>query len=288
MDEILSLRRLSSLTYRSVPSDRPRTRLYGGEVAAQAMLAARATVPPGRELNSMTASFLRAGDTAVPVDYRVGVARDGGVFSARTVEASQGERPILLLTASFQAEERGLRHQVAAPDVPAPERLLPVERALAGEPALVAWISEVMQRLRVEVRFPDAGLHREGVRVGEPVLRVWIRARGPVGDGEGRRDAALVYLSDLLLLTAALEPHPHRIEDGDVWFATIGHSVVMHAPWCADDWLLYEGRSDWAGAGRCLVAGRLFDRAGRLCASTSQEGLLRVASPQGDGVPSTR
>lgn len=281
VEDILGLRQVAPLTYRSAPPGRRRTRLYGGEVAAQAVLAARATVPPGRELNSLAAYFLRAGDTAVPVDYRVDIARDGGVFSARTVEAVQGDRPILLLTASFQDGEDGLQHQVEVPDVPDPAWLPPVEQVFASEPAFVVWINEVMQRLRVDVRFPDGCLHLPGAPVGAPVLRFWVRARGPVGEAAASRDAGLVYLSDLLLLTAALAPHPHRIDDGRVWFATISHSVVMHAPWRADDWLLYEGRSDWAGSGRCLVAGRMFDRAGRLCASTSQEGLIRVNPPAG-------
>jgi len=270
------LQQVDAHRFRSREPARSLARLYGGEVAAQATLAALRTVPSGRTLNSMNAYFLRAGDAVEPVEYTVGRARDGGVFSARTVEATQDGRPILVLTASFQGEESGIEHHVSAPDVDGPAHVSPPDQAFALESVFAGWIAGVMKEIGVDVRFPDGTLLRRAARQGEPVLRVWMRTRDAVGSLRADRDAALVYLSDLLLLTAALEPHPYRIEDDDVWFATISHSVVMHEPWRSGDWLLYEGWSDWAGSGRCFVSGRLFDQAGRLCASTSQEGLLRL------------
>ncbi|WP_131737954.1 acyl-CoA thioesterase [Actinomadura roseirufa] len=273
---LLELEQVEPLVFRGRAHAGERVRLYGGEVAAQAMLAAGRTVPPGRALNSLGAYFLLPGDSTVPVTYEVGVARDGGTYSTRTVEARQPGGPILLATASFQSPERGLGHQVAPDPVRMPEDLPPLEEALAYDPPTLAWISEVTDRLPVEVRFPDGALHRPGASGHIAALRVWLRTRHALKGPPDVHAAGVVYLSDLLMLVASLRPHPHRIADGDVWFATIGHSVVLHAPARADDWLLYEVESDWAGDGRCLTRGRLFDRAGSLCASTTQEAVLRV------------
>ncbi|MDF5753449.1 acyl-CoA thioesterase domain-containing protein [Spongiactinospora sp. TRM90649] len=277
---LLQLERLESLIFRGPTHAGERIRLYGGEVAAQAMLAAGRTVPPGRALNSLGVYFLLPGDSTVPVIYKVGVARDGGTFSTRTVEGRQSGRPILWATASFQSPERGLSHQVPPSPARMPETLPSAENALADDPPMLAWLSEVTSRLPVEIRFPDGSLHRPSESGHIAALRVWLRTRHKLADSPEIHAAGLVYLSDLLMLAASLQPHPHRIADGNVWFATIGHSVILHAPARADDWLLYEVESDWAGAGRCLTRGRLFDRAGRLCASTTQEAVLRVSEAE--------
>ncbi|GAA4382969.1 acyl-CoA thioesterase II [Actinomadura verrucosospora] len=276
---LLELERLEPLIFRSRAHMGERIRLYGGEVAAQAMLAASRTAPPGRALNSLGAYFLLPGDSTVPVTYKVGVARDGGAFSTRTVEASQPGGPILVATASFQKPERGLGHQVAPAPVRTPETLPSVEDALADDLLTLGFISEVIGRLEVDVRFLDGSLGAWGENGHIAAQRVWMRTRHALADSPEIHAAALVYLSDLFMLAASLRPHPHHIADGKVWFATICHSVVQHAPARADDWLLYEVESDWAGGGRCLTRGRLFDRAGRLCAGTTQEAVLRVAEP---------
>ncbi|GAA3942363.1 acyl-CoA thioesterase II [Actinomadura viridis] len=273
---LLELERLDPLTFRSLPHVGERVRLYGGEVAAQAVLAAGRTVPPGRPLNSFGVYYLLPGDSTVPVTYEVGTARDGGTFSTRTVKASQPGGTILVATASFQRPEGGLSHRVEPAPAPMPEALPELERALADDPVTLAWITEVTGRLLVEVRLPDGSLDGPGPGGHIAALRVWMRTRHRLADAPRTQAAGVVYLSDLLMLVASLRPHPHRVADGDVWFATIGHSVVLHAPARADDWLLYEVESDWADAGRCVTRGRLFDRTGQLCASTTQEAVLRV------------
>ncbi|MFC4048086.1 acyl-CoA thioesterase [Actinomadura syzygii] len=276
---LLELDRLGPLTFRGRAHEGERVRLYGGEVAAQAVAAAARTVPPGRPPNSLGAYFLLPGDSTVPVVYTVGTARDGGAFSTRTVEARQPGGAILLATASFQRPERGLSHQVRPAPVPPPEESPPVERAFADDPRTLAFLSEVTAWLPVEIRFPDGSLDVPSRSGHIAALRFWMRAGHRLPDAPETQAAGVVYLSDLLMLAASVQPHPHRITDGTVWFATIGHSVVLHAPARADDWLLYEIESDWAGAGRCLTRGRLFDRTGRLCGSTTQEAVLRVAEP---------
>ncbi|WP_329521903.1 acyl-CoA thioesterase [Spirillospora sp. NBC_01491] len=275
---LLDLERLEPSVFRSRAHAGERIRLYGGEVAAQALLAAGRTVPPGRTPNSLGVYFLLPGDSTEPVVYEVGVARDGGTFSTRTVEARQSGGPTLVATASFQGPERGLGHQMAPSPVRMPETLPSAEEALADDPPTLAWLSEVTGRLPVEVRFPDGSLDHPSANGHIAALRLWMRARHELVDSPEIHAAGVVYLSDLLMLVASLQPHPHRIADGNVWFATIAHSIVLHAAARADDWLLYEVESDWAGAGRCLTRGRLFDRAGRLCASSTQEAVLRVSA----------
>jgi acyl-CoA thioesterase-2 len=99
-----------------------------------------------------------------------------------------------------------------------------------------------------------------------------------VGSSSADRAAALAYVSDILLLSTALGPHELTLQGGRLQFATIDHTIWFHSPINVDEWFLYDQESRWAGGGRALCRGEIFDSAGRLCASTMQEGLLRVLS----------
>lgn len=275
----LDLEQLEPLTFRSRVAPAASPRLYGGEVAAQAVVAAGATVAPDRFVHSLHAHYLAPGDSRDPVLYRVRVGRDGRSFSSRTVEAFQRGEQIFALTASFQRDQDGPRHQMPADcpgvDLPGPEAcaMLDVSRR--------AWAEGLMERLPVELRFVDDGPSLDGALGVMPRIRAYFRVRGELRADRRVNAAGLTYLSDLLMISAALLPHELSIHDPRMFNATITHSVWLHAPVRADQWLLYDVEGPWAGGSRTLSQGRAYDADGFLCATTAQEGLVRYRSDAG-------
>ena len=269
----LELKEIEPLRYRSHVGRSEPPRLYGGEVAAQAVMAAAATVPDERHVHSMHAHYLLPGDAAVPVLYRVRVAREGRSFSSRTVEAFQGGQQIFALSASFQGDEHGLAHQLSS-DCPGVDLVGPEDCGPGAEPHR-SWAEGVMSRLPVELRFVDDGPALEASLGVSPRIRAYFRVRGRLPDEPLVHAAGLTYLSDLLMISAALLPHELSIHDPRLFTATITHSVWLHAPLRADSWLLYDVEGSWAGGGRTLSQGRVYDADGFLCATTTQEGLVR-------------
>jgi len=269
----LDLQRLDPLTFRSHLGPAEPARLYGGEVAAQAVMAAQATVPEGRHAHSVHAHYLSPGDARAPVVYRVRVARDGRSFSSRTVEAFQDGRQIFVLSASFQGEQDGIAHQLPADcpgvDLPGPEECGP------GPEPRRTWLEGLMSRLPIEVRFVDEEPALDGSLGVVPRVRAYLRVQGRLPEVPLLHTAGVTYLSDMLMISAALIPHEVAIDDPRLFTATITHSVWFHAPSRADSWLLYDVEGSWAGGGRTLSRGRIYDADGFLCATTAQEGLVR-------------
>ncbi|MDQ6935759.1 MAG: acyl-CoA thioesterase II, partial [Actinomycetota bacterium] len=233
-------------------------------------------------VHSLHSYFLRPGDTAVPIVYDVDPIRDGRSFATRRVVARQHGRPIFGLTASFQVAEKGLEHQDALPDVPAPEDCLDLSEAVrrAGRD------SEEWQRewAALEVRY--AGDSRPGGRLEDPAFparaRLWIRINGELPDDPLQHTAAFTYASDMTLLAATLVPHNLLISSDELQAASLDHSVWFHRPFRADRWWLYDQASPSASGGRGLAIARVFTQDGRLVASVAQEGLIRVRSQKGD------
>ncbi|MGH8893480.1 MAG: acyl-CoA thioesterase, partial [Actinomycetes bacterium] len=249
-------------------------RVFGGQVASQALVAAARSTDGERELHSLHAYFLRPGDIAVPILYDVERTRDGRAFSLRRVVARQHGRPIFYMSASFQLPEKGLEHQDAPPEVPAPEdcpELGDVLARISGRPR-DDWDREWAA---LDVRY--AGQPRsDGQDRGEPVSRVWIKAAGPLDDDPVLHAAVLAYASDLTLLSAAVLPHGTYIGDPRLQPASLDHAMWFHRPFRADSWLLYDQVSPSASGGRGLATGRIFTAGGDLAASVVQEGLLRL------------
>jgi len=277
LTEILHLERLETYLFRGRSQPGKTTRTFGGEVAGHAVVAAGNTVPADRAIHSAHAHFLLPGDSGHPVVYRVDPVRDGGSFATRRVEAIQHGRVIFHLTASFQRAEDGMSHQVPTLDAPPPEDVAPIEDVLRDDPVNLEWIQALLRRSPVQLRFPEEP-PRVTVARGQsapPRQRLWIRSSRPLPDEPLTHAAALVYTSDHLLLSAALGPHQLTIQDPNLQFATIDHTVWFHAPCRADDWFMYDQEGFWAGSGRALCRGSIFDRTGKLCATIMQEGLLR-------------
>jgi len=254
------------------------TRVYGGQVIAQSIIAAARTVE-GRRPHSLHAYFLLGGDPAEPILFEVERVRDGRSFSTRRVVARQRGEAIFVLSLSFHVDESGPEHQAAAPAAPPPEALIDPEAALAGlaEPARKR-LKALFDRVRpIEFRPVDLGRYAP-LRPGETrqaAQSVWIRIGGPLPDDPMIHVAALAYLSDMTLLDTALVAHGHAIFDGRHQIASLDHALWLHRPCRADEWLLYAQDSPSAGGARALTRGALFTRDGVLAASVAQEGLIR-------------
>jgi len=280
--EILDLEQLEVLVFRGRSRRGRGTRVFGGEVAGQALVAAGRTVPADRRVHSLHAYFLRPGDPGAPILYTVDAIRDGRSFTTRRVVAVQHGEAIFHLSASFAAAEDGIAHQRPRLDAPDPEALPGARDALRdADQRSQDWIALISEAFPLELRFPEELPRVATVRgeIGEPHQRVWLRSSQPLPDDPLIHVCAATYASDLLLLSSALPPHGVVLGDPGVQLASLDHAVWFHAPFRADDWLFYDQEGWWAGGARALCRGALFDRHGTLVASVVQEGLVRVRRP---------
>jgi len=263
--------------FRSPGRSDARSRTFGGALVAQALLAAGRTVGAGRSPHSLHGHFLRPGEAAAPTEYRVTVVRDGAAYSTREVVALQQGRATFALTASFHVPEDGWEHQLPRLDAPAPEDLPPLEEATAGAAAAVRdWAARLPHRRTFDLRFAgDPARVAAELGPGAPRQRFWLRSRTPLPDDPLLHRCAVAYASDMLLLSTSLAPHASALTTGGVTAASLDHAVWFHAPARADDWLFYDQDSSWAGGGRALCHGRIFDRAGGLVATVMQEAMIR-------------
>lgn len=278
--ELLSLERLEDNLFRGQSRDIGTKYVFGGQVLGQALSAAQATLDSARgarAAHSLHAYFLRAGDIEHPIVYDVDRTRDGGSFSVRRVTAIQHGQPIFVLAASFQIEESGAEHQLSMPEVPMPEDIegsppLPPE-VLAKLPNKVQrWLSR-MGPFEFRQVYPRDDLNPPK---RPPYQHVWFRLSERVDDAPELHRALLAYASDFHLLGTATFPHGISYYQPNVQMASLDHALWFHRPFRADDWLLYAIDSPSAQGARGLARGLIFDRAGRLVASTTQEGMIRV------------
>ncbi|WP_310963747.1 acyl-CoA thioesterase [Nocardioides terrisoli] len=277
--ELLDLEPIEDNLFRGRQPDTMMQRVFGGQVAAHALVAGARTVGQGFTAHSLHAYFLHPGDTSVPIVYDVDDVRDGRSFATRLVRARQHGRPIFGLTASFQKHEGGFDHQDAMPDVPPPDQC----RSLVDATPESGRDHEEWERewAALEVRF--AGDSRPGGGLEDlerPARqRLWIRVNGRLADEPLLHQAAFTYASDMTLLGASLVPHGVFISSPLVQAASLDHSIWFHRPFRADEWWLYDQVSPSASGARGLSMARVFTEDGRLVASVAQEGLIRQVDP---------
>jgi acyl-CoA thioesterase II len=248
-------------------------------VLGQALVAASATVE-GRLVHSLHAYFLRRGDFNSPIVYEVDRARDGNHFSTRRIVAIQHGAQIFNLSASFQADEQGLDHQLAMPSVPPPDSLPELSwyfRDVLDE--LPPGMRRVVEQKRPFEFRPTQALEVLDPKKSPPSRSVWFRTVAPLPDNEVLHRCLLAYVSDFYLLDTALMPHGLSMSRQDMVIASIDHAMWFHRPLRVDEWLLYSTDSPSASGARGFARGSVFSQDGRLVASTSQEGLLRVVHP---------
>jgi acyl-CoA thioesterase-2 len=257
-------------------------RVFGGQVIAQALIAAQRSVE-GRAPHSLHAYFILGGDPKQPIQYEVERIRDGRSFATRRVVARQRGEAIFVLSTSFQIEEEGLDHFLPMPDAPDPEVLAdPVKLVeFAGE-AVQQQMQGFLDRIRpIEFRPTDLSRYQPHVpgESREPRQSLWIRIGGPLPDDPAIHRAALAYLSDMTLLDTVLVAHGYSIASGKFQIASLDHALWFHRKFRADEWLLYVQESPNASGARGLTRGLLYTRSGALVASVAQEGLVRRRRP---------
>jgi acyl-CoA thioesterase II len=268
---LLDLERLEVNLFRGVSWKDDRPRVFGGQVAGQALVAASRTVE-GKSVHSLHAYFLRPGDPSVPIVYDVDRIRDGKSFTTRRVVAIQHGEAIFNLQASFHVDESGLNHQIPMPDAPAPDTL---PRADEMDPPATG---RLWKRQPVDIRYVDGP---PWDRAESPSARqlVWIRADGTLPDDPVLHECIVAYASDYTLLGASLVPHGVSYFRDDIMMASLDHAMWFHRPFRADEWLLYSQTSPSASGGRGLSYGGIFRQDGALVVSVVQEGLIRPVDP---------
>ncbi|MCZ0210656.1 acyl-CoA thioesterase II [Streptomyces sp. UMAF16] len=263
---------------RSRPAVVPR--VFGGQVAAQALVAAGRTVPADRPAHSLHAYFLRPGDPGAPIVYTVDRIRDGRSFTTRRVVAVQHGKPIFHLSASFQTYEDGLEHQAPMPAAPDPATLPTSRERLGGYGHLAPEVVERFLEAReaVDLRYVDEPPYGRYGEPREPRSQVWFRVNGKLdGDDPLRHVVLATYVSDMTLLDSVLLAHGRGgWAVGDVVGASLDHAMWFHRPFRADEWLLYDQESPSASGGRGLGQARIYTQDGRLAITVIQEGVVRV------------
>ncbi len=279
---ILDLERLEINLFRGRSGTPGGGRVFGGQVVAQALVAAQRTVESARLAHSLHGYFLLGGDPNAPIIFEVDRIRDGGSFTTRRVVAIQHGKAIFSMSVSFQQHEEGLMHQATMPQVPAPEDLPSDaawrEKLLARFPQAAARDWMALRPLEVKPIGIDPSFLAGKASLERP--GIWVRTRDALPDGIAIHQAVLAYASDLSLLQAALIPHGRSVFDRDMQVASLDHALWFHRPFRADEWLLYVQDSPSAQGARGFCRGELYSRDGVLVASAAQEGLMRIVEPR--------
>src|SRR5262245_35936549 len=273
--EILDLEELEVNIFRGRSPQEQRQRVFGGQVAGQALVAAGRTVERGT-VHSLHAYFLRSGDPTAPILYLVDRIRDGHTFTTRRVVAIQHGQAIFHLSASFQPDEPGPEHQIPMPAAPDPDQL----------PTYAERIAPILERVPEDVRRwlgRDRNIEMRPVEFSDPFHPVerpprqlaWMRTNGKLPDQILLHQCVVAYASDMNLLDTITLPHAIPWNDPRYMMASLDHAMWFHGPFRVDEWLLYVQESPAAHGARGFATGRLFTRDGRLVVSVAQEGLIR-------------
>ncbi|PRQ11983.1 acyl-CoA thioesterase II [Corynebacterium sp. 13CS0277] len=249
-------------------------RTFGGQVAAQTLVAATRTVDPAYKVHSLHGYFVAPGKSDMPTTFLVDRIRDGRSFASRQVKAVQDGRAIFIMQASFHRDgDTGIEHSDIMRTVPDPEDIVMDVSTLRANTQILL---EEWSDWDIRVVPSDQFVHNP---YSPSQQVVWFRSKAHLPDDDTFHVCTLAYMSDMTLLHSALVPH----EGVEVQEASLDHAMWFLRPFRADEWLLYDQVSPSAANGRALTHGRIFDRQGNLVAVVTQEGLSRTLAP---GVPS--
>ncbi len=277
LDDLVTLLDLEAIEvniFRGRSPDENRQRVFGGQVAGQALVAASRTVEePDRFVHSLHAYFLRPGDPTVPILYEVDRIRDGRSFTTRRVVAIQHGRAIFNLQASFHVHEAGPDHQVTMPEAPAADSLPDFKTRMAPyKDRMGEWYDRPRP---IDLRYIDGDpFSRQGTK--SQGQRVWFRADGELPSDPTLHASIVTYASDMTLLDTAVLPFGLSWESPNMQMASLDHAMWFHRPFRVDDWLLYDQSSISSGAARGLAGGAIFSSDGTLAITVVQEGLVRI------------
>jgi acyl-CoA thioesterase II len=268
---LLDLEQLEVNLFRGYSPQNGWTRVFGGQVVGQALVAAGRTVE-GRLAHSLHCYFLLGGDPKIPIVFNVDRIRDGRSFTTRNVVAIQHGHAIFSMSVSYHNPEEGFSHQFPMPDVPPPESLPSEDEIKKMMPADMNGFWRLERPIEIRPVSLDRYLAPERAEV---LQRLWFRTKGPMPADKQVHQCALAYASDFTLLSAGLAPHGRRPFDGSFQMASLDHAVWFHRDFRADEWLLYVQDSPSAEGARAFCRGSIYSREGVLVASVAQEGLIR-------------
>jgi acyl-CoA thioesterase-2 len=279
--DLLDLEQIEVNIFRGRSPDERVQRVFGGQVAGQALVAAGRTVPADRPVHSLHAYFIRPGDPAVPLVYMVDRVRDGRSFTTRRVSVIQHGKTIFTLSASFHGPEPGPVHAVPMPVVPPPDSVPPASERLEKlfgplDPGYARMLKNNPVDLRILGPLTVEAQHDPALRAASNM--VWLRVDGELPDDPLLHVCLMTYVSDMTLLDSVLLAHGLSWVDGRTIGASLDHAMWFHRPFRADSWLLYAQESPVASGARGLARGQVFTQSGDLVVSVMQEGLIRTRS----------
>ncbi len=273
--DLIQLEQLDDNLFRGQNYVTPWGRVFGGQVLAQSIHAARVTVPEDRIVHSMHGYFILGGDPNQPIIYNVDRIRDGRSFTTRRVVAIQKGRAIFNMSASFQIKEKGFSHQIPMPDVPPPEA---VETDKEWIEPYKKQLPEMYKRYQIDrpIEFrPVEKFNPINPKKERPFRHIWIKANGPISDDPLLQREILAYACDYNLMATSLLPHRDRFKIQDMQMASLDHAMWFHGDVKVDEWLLYALDGPSASNSRGFSRGSFFNQKGELVASVVQEGLIR-------------
>jgi acyl-CoA thioesterase-2 len=258
--QLLDLEPIELNMFRGFHPQGRKHRLFGGQIIAQALMAAGRTVPDERPPHSLHGYFLLPGDPSVPALFKVERIRDGRSFTTRNVVVVQHGQAIFSMTVSFQKPEQGLEHQVDMPGLKPPS-----DNEISKYPndrAFITWRHD-HKRLMIDAPQP-------------PEQHAWIQSNGSLGDDLLLHMCLIVYESDHALLSTTRLPHRGNYDRAKVQGASLDHAMWFHHHARADQWLLYSMDSPSAAGARGYNRGSIYTADGKLVISAMQEGLMRI------------
>ncbi|QSR24147.1 acyl-CoA thioesterase II [Nocardioides aromaticivorans] len=264
----------------------PWPKAYGGDMVAQAAVAAMRTVTDGKAMHSMHSYFMRPVDIGAEVRYEVEILRDGRGYSTRQVRAFQNGKPVYVCMASFAAGEPGGSFQATMPDgLPSPESLPSSADYLddkAGGTMTDTSKAYWSGGRSFDMRHVPGPVYLTVEGETSPHQGVWVRPFDALRDVEGltagqRDTAALAYVCDYTILEPALRVLGHAWADEGLVTASLDHAMWFHRTVRMDDWLLYAQDAISVESGRGAGIGRFFTADGELVATAVQEGMIRAA-----------
>tara|TARA_B100000446_G_scaffold46105_2_gene42119 strand:+ start:19121 stop:19987 length:867 start_codon:yes stop_codon:yes gene_type:complete len=277
--DLLHTEQIDRLLFRGVtPTENQLPRVFGGQVLAQSLNSAIRTVPEDRFMHSLHAYFLRPGDISRPIIFEVDPIRDGGSFTTRRVVAKQDGKAIFNTSMSFKKREQGLEHQTDLNNIPAPDALeddkTRVERFVRDNPDYKRPpIADAFQTFEFRTNGELPSLRKGS---SEPTQGFWFKTKQSIDNSFPMHQAFLAYVSDFRLLSTAMMPHGLRFNNAKLQVASLDHSLWIHGEFDVNDWIYYHMEGPVSSSGCGLNFGRFYTQDGRLVASTSQEGLMRV------------
>lgn len=276
-DELLAILELSPARNDVFVGRHPRknpVRTFGGQLMAQAFVAASRTLPHPLPPSALSVHFIAGGDPARDIEFNVVRLRDERRFANRRVDATQDGTLLATALVSYLAGGAGLEHNFAMPDVPEPHGLPSIDTLLVGYEKVVPLFVEAMRPIEWRYANDPAWVMREK---GEQLARnqVWMTARGDLPDDPVVHHAAMIYSSDTTVLDSIITTHGLSWGWDRIFAVTINHSVWFHRPVDFSDWVLYSTRSPVAAESRGLGMGHFFNRTGEVVATVAQEGIVK-------------